>query len=106
MEVCQLDFRRRRKKKLVLFQPVHIGLELGQLRCANHAFAPHQKGRADLDVAVLPRMQIDHEIDQGAFQSRARVGETDEIAAAQLCRTLEIKNFQFLAERHVIGRIT
>ncbi len=41
-----------------------------------------------------------------AFQSRARAGETDEIAAAQLCRTLEIENLQLFAERHVIGWVT
>ena len=106
MKICQRDFRSRHKKKLVLFQPIHVGLELGQLRCADHAIAPDKKRRTDFGATMFACVQIDHEIDQRTFQSRAGAGETDEIAAAQLRRALEIKNFQFLAKRHVIGRVT
>ena len=40
MKICELDFRSRRKEKLVPFQAVHVGFELRELRCADHAIAP------------------------------------------------------------------
>jgi hypothetical protein len=85
MEICQLNFSGRRKKDLVLLQTVHVRFKLWELRCADHAIAPNQKRRADFKVPVLPRVQIDHEIDQCAFQPRARTGETNKTAAAQFC---------------------
>src|SRR6266581_6906369 len=66
MKICELDFRSRRKEKLVLLQAIHVGFELRELRCADHAIAPDQKRRTNLDVTVLARVQIDHKIDQGA----------------------------------------
>ena len=63
MKIRQLDFRSWRKEKLVFFQAVHVGLELWELRCADHANAPHQKRRTNLDVAMLARVEINHEID-------------------------------------------
>src|SRR5437660_799309 len=49
MKIRQLDFRSWRKEKLVFFQAVHVGLELWELRCADHANAPHQKRRTKID---------------------------------------------------------
>ena len=85
MEICQLNFPSRRKKDLVLLQTVHVRFKLWELRCADHAIAPDQKRRADFDVTMLPRVQIDHEIDQRTFQPCARAGETNKTAAAQFC---------------------
>ena len=67
MKICERDFRSRRKKKLVLLQSIHVSFEFWQLRRANHAIASHEKRRANFDVTMLARMQIDHEIDQGAL---------------------------------------
>jgi len=44
-----------------------VFLELGQLAGAKHAFGIDQVGRVDLGVAVLGRMQIEHELRQRAM---------------------------------------
>src|SRR4029453_6637609 len=85
MKVCELNFRSRRKKDLVLLQTVHVRFKLRKLRRSDHAIASHQKRRADFGVTMLPRMQIDHKIDQRAFQFRARASETNKTAATQFC---------------------
>ena len=54
---------------------------------------------------MLTRMQVDHEIDQGAFQLRARAGETNKTAPAEFCRPIKIQEIQSCAERDVIERL-
>ena len=51
---------------------------------------------------MLARVQIEHEINQRAFQSRARAREADESAPAQFRRALQIEKFQLRPERDVI----
>src|SRR6266513_3654630 len=85
MKVCQLNLRSRCKKDLVLLQTVHVRFKLRKLRRTDHAIAPDQERRADFVVTMLPRMQIDHEIDQRALQPCARTGETNKTAATQFC---------------------
>ena len=102
MNVRQLDFRSRRKEELVLLQPIHVSFKFRQLRCANHAIASHQKRRADLDITVLSRMQVDHEINQGAFQLCTCSRETDKTAAAKLRSAFQIEELQLRAESNVI----
>ena len=46
---------------------------------------------------MLARMQVDHEIDQGAFQLRTGAGEADEPTAAQFRCASQIEKFQLLA---------
>src|SRR5260370_30869088 len=104
MEVCQGHFGRRHEEKFAVFQAVHIGLKLRQLSRANHAIAPDEKRRTDFGVAVLAGVQVEHKIDQRPLEFRTSAGKTNESAPAQLRRTLEIENFQFLAERDMIER--
>src|SRR5437867_2182778 len=101
-KVRQLNFRSRRKEKVVLLQPIHVSFKLRKLRCADHAIASHQKRRADLDITVLSRVQVDHEINQGAFQLRTRSRETDKTAAAKLRGAFQIEELQLRAESNVI----
>ena len=54
---------------------------------------------------MLARVQIDHEIDQRAFELRACAGKTNETAPAQFRRPFEIEEIQSRAERNVIGSI-
>ena len=54
---------------------------------------------------MLARVQIEHEIDQCAFELRACAGETNETAPAQFRRPFEIEKIQSRAERNVIGSI-
>src|SRR4029077_13864889 len=51
---------------------------------------------------MLARVQIDHEIDEGAFQFCAGARETDKTAPAEFCRPLRIKKVEPCAERNVI----
>ena len=102
MKIRHRHLSGRREKKFAILQAVHVLLKFRQLRRADHALAPHQKRRADLLVPVLARVQIEHEINQRAFQSRARARETDESAPAQFRRALQIEKFQLRAERDVI----
>src|SRR5439155_19333199 len=48
-------------------------------------------------------MQVDHEIDEGAFQFCAGTRETNKTAPAESCRPLGIEKIQACAERNVIG---
>src|SRR5215813_10208007 len=84
MKICQLNLASRRNKSLVFLQSIHVRFKLRKLRRANHAIAPNQERWADFGVTMLPRVQIDQEIDKRAFQSRTRAGETNKTAAAQL----------------------
>ena len=56
-------------------------------------------------ITMLARVQVDHEIDQRAFQFRACAGETNKTAPAQFRRPFEIEKIQSRAERNVIGSI-
>ena len=82
MEVRHRHFRRRREEHLVFLQPVHVFLELRQLRCADHAIATNKEWRADFRVAMFTCVQVEHELDQSALEPRPWTGETNEPAAA------------------------
>ena len=82
MKIRHRHLRSRRKKELIIFQTVHVGFELRQLRCSNHAITPDQKRRAHLFVTMLARVQIEHEVDQTSLQARPHTGKTNKAAAA------------------------
>src|SRR5471032_2385272 len=82
MKIRHWNFRRRCEKKLILLEAIHVGFQLRQLCCADHAIPPNQKRRTHLNVTMLARMQIKHEIDERAFELRARTSETNKTAAA------------------------
>src|SRR5207245_10504371 len=84
VKICYRHFRSRGEKELIIFQSVHIGFKFWELRCSDHAFAPHQKRRAHFFVTMLARVQIEHELDQSSLQPRAGAGKTDETTPTQL----------------------
>src|SRR5262249_35137892 len=90
---------------LILLQAIHVGLKLRKLRRADHAIAPNYKWRTNLKIPMLARVQLDHEIDQSAFELRTCAGKTNETAPAQFRRPFEIEEIQSGAERNVIGSI-
>ena len=100
-----MHFRCWREEKLILLQAVHVGLKLRKLRRTNHAIAPNYNRRTNLKIPMLARVQIDHEVDQRAFELRACPGETNETATAQFRRPFEIEEIQSRAKRNVIGRL-
>src|SRR5436189_5175158 len=54
---------------------------------------------------MLARVQVDHEIDEGAFQFCAGACETNKAGPAEFYRPSGIKKIQSRAERNVIGRL-
>src|SRR5437773_10326567 len=54
---------------------------------------------------MLTRVQVDHEIDEGAFQFCAGACETNKAAPAEFCGPLRIEKIQSGAERNVISRL-
>src|SRR6516164_11716656 len=81
MKIRYRHFSRRCEKELTIFQAVHVGLELRQLRGSDHAIAAHQKRRAHLFITMLAGVQIEHEVDQTPLEPRPRAGETNKTAA-------------------------
>src|SRR5207247_10744450 len=67
-KVRQLDFRSRRKEKLVFLQRVHVSFEFRKLRCADHAIASHQKRRADLALTGLSPLAVTQRSNPGDVQ--------------------------------------
>ena len=49
---------------------------------------------------MLARVQVEHEIDQRAFELRPCAGKTNEAAAAQFRRPFEIEKIQSCSERN------
>jgi len=54
---------------------------------------------------MLARVQVEHEIDQCAFELRACTGKTNETAPAQFRRPFQIEEIQSCAERNVIDSV-
>ena len=102
MKIRHRHLRRRHEKQFPILQSVHVGFEFRQLRRADHAIAADQKRRTDFKVAVFACMQIEHEIDERAFQLCARTGEADEPAAANFRRAFQIEKSPLFPERDVI----
>ena len=61
--------------------PKLIISKLRQLRGAEHGVVTHEQRRIDFGVAVLARMQIEHELGERPFEPRQRPLQHDEAAA-------------------------
>ena len=51
---------------------------------------------------MFARVQIEHEIDQSALQSRPRARKTNESAAAEFRRAFQIEESELCSKRNVI----
>src|ERR1043166_1678035 len=99
MKIRHRHFRRRRQEKLLFLEPVHVFLEFRQLTGADHRFASNQKRRAHFEIAVLARVEIEHELDERSLEAGTSAGKTNKTAAAQLRSALQIKKLQLRAQR-------
>ena len=72
--------------------------ELGKLAGAVEAGGVHQEGRQHFGIAVLARVDVEHEVDQRAFQLRAQAPVEGEARAGDLGGALEIEDAEFGAE--------
>src|SRR5262249_9997324 len=78
--------------------------EFRQLRGAYEGVRAHDKRRTDFGVTMLACLQVETEIDQRPLELRSRAGETDEAAAAELGRALEIEKAEAFSEFDVVER--
>ena len=84
MQIRDGHFGRGDQEQVISRRAVDVVLELGQLPRPDHDFTPHEKWRRDLDVAVLARVQVEHEVDQGPRESRAGPHEHRKSRAREL----------------------
>src|SRR5438309_1478300 len=110
MKICHRHFRRGRQEKLisagcVWFESVHVRFKFWQLGRPDHAIAPNQKWWTDFEIAVLARMQIEHELDQRTLQPRPNTSETNKSAATEFRGAVQIEQLQPGSDGNVIERI-
>src|SRR5207302_6715739 len=67
--------------------------------------AAHQKWWTDLEIPVLARVQIEHELDKSTLQPRPGAGKTNKSAATELRGALEIEQLKPGSDDNVIERI-
>jgi hypothetical protein len=81
-----------------------IILEFRQIAGSRKRGAIRQRGRNDFFVPVFDSMQIQHEIDQCTLEPRAGALIDNETCAGQFRGTLEVQNFQLLADLPMVSR--
>ena len=69
-----------------------VCLELRQVARALQRGRIHEKRRIDLGEAVLARVQVEHEVDQGAAQPGARAHQHGKPRTRHPCRAFEIQD--------------
>ena len=93
VQVGQRHLRRRDQVEIPLPRDLEeILLELRQVAGAAQRFGVDEERRLDFDVAVLPRVQLQHEVDQRAREPGARADQHREPGAGHLRRTLEVED--------------
>ncbi len=79
-------------------------MEFRQLAGAEQAVAVHQVRRVDLDVAVLLRVHVEHELGERAVQARHGALHQREARPADLRRGVEVEAAEFGAEVDMVLR--
>ena len=69
MEVRQRHLSGGHQPQVLTFDAECVGSKLRQIGGARHRRAVDEHGRQDLDVAVLARVRVEHELHQGPLQS-------------------------------------
>ena len=94
VQIGQRDLRGRDQPQIVRRTPVLILGEFRKLPRPPHGGTVDQHRRHDLPVAVLRRVQIEHEVDESPFESRSRPLQNGETALRKLRPPLEIHDVQ------------
>ena len=93
IQIRQRDLRGRNEEQVPVAGDLEkVLLELGQVAGAAQRIRIHEERRLDLGVGVLLRMELEHEVDQGARQPGAGAHQHREARARHLCGALEIEN--------------
>ena len=113
-QVGQRHFRRRDQVQVLqalLFLEVlpplqreQVGLELRQLARPRQRLARHQVGHVGLRVAMLSRVQVEHELRQRSMQPRHGAAHHGEAGPGDPRRRLEVEPAELLAERDMVQR--
>src|SRR5262245_29356868 len=82
-----------------------VGFELRKLPSAEERVFVDYERRQNLAVAMFRSVQVEHEIDQRAFEFRAQPAQNGESGAGYLRRALLIENTQTDAEIDVVLRL-
>src|SRR5207244_1241051 len=77
---------------------VDVILEFRDLAGTLHRLALHDEWRLDLDVAVLARVHVEHEIDQPARQPGAEADQDGKARARHLGPTLQVEDAEGRAD--------
>src|SRR5450756_3243163 len=78
--------------------------QLRELARSGHALPVDHEGRQNLGVAVLSRMEIEHEVDERPLQPCAESPVEGETRPGDLCPAREIEDVQTLADLPVRPR--
>ena len=87
---------------LLPFQGEQIGLELRQLARAHQTGGIDEVGDVGFGIAMLARVQVEHELDQRAVQARQRSGHQRKPGAGDLAGRFEIEHPERFAEVGVV----
>jgi hypothetical protein len=105
VNVRHRHLRGGRQVHFFIAQPVHVLFELRQLARADHGIAVDEKRRKDFRVTVLARVQVEQEINQGPFQTRARALVENKSAAGNLRRSRKIQDTKLFANLPMCFRL-
>ena len=106
MEIRQRHFGRRNQEQIpVARDPEQILFELRQVARARQRRAIHHERRLDFAVAVLARVQIEHEIDQRAREPGAATEQHGKPCAGHARGAFEIKDPECRAQLPVRLRL-
>src|SRR5688500_15015318 len=87
---------------IVGWHPKQIVFKLGELSRTKKRRIPYQQRRADLRIATLPCLQIQHKGGQRPLQPCQRTLEHDEAAAGQLGGRLEVHQAKRFAQLEML----
>ncbi|MCG3162393.1 MAG: hypothetical protein JMDDDDMK_03643 [Acidobacteria bacterium] len=106
MQIRQRHFGGRNQIVIALeSQLEQIGFKFRKLSRAEERVVIDDERRQHLSITVLGRVQVEHEIDQRAFELRAEAGQNRKTRACNLRRALLIENAEGHAEINVIFRL-
>ncbi len=106
MQVRERHLRGRHQIEIPLPRDLEeIGLELRQIPGAGQRRGVDHERRLDLAVAVLARVQVEHEVDQGAREPRAGAAQHRESRGRDFRGPLEVENAERFAQIPVRQRL-
>jgi len=104
VNVRDRNFRRRNQVIVHAFNFKKIFLELGKLAGPGHTLGVDHEGRKHLRVAVVCRMQIQHEVGDRPLQLGARPAIKRESCPGDFRAAREVQNVQVLTQFKVLLR--